>query len=108
MNNKCEANKQAITFRGKNGNIGLTNEQYTALRAKYEYIDKVIDALSAYKEKKGITATVSDYKIILQWAEKDKGIYEHNQGSFDTDDFFEAAIRRSYGNKEIGNEIHRN
>lgn len=94
-----QANKQAnepIDFYGVHKNIGLTDEQYKELADKYSYAKQVINSLSEYKHKKGITATVKDYDVLSEWLEKDKGRYEDQPGSFETDDFFEAALKRSY------------
>ena len=94
-----QASKQAnepIGFYGVHKNIGLTDKQYKELDEKYSYAKQVINSLSEYKYRKGITGTVKDYDVLLEWLEKDKGRYEGQPGSFGTDDFFEAALKRSY------------
>lgn len=94
-----QASKQAnepIGFYGVHKNIGLTDKQYKELTGKYSYAKQVINSLSEYKYRKGITGTVKDYDVLSEWLEKDKGRYEGQPGSFETDDFFEAALKRSY------------
>ena len=94
-----QASKQAnepIGFYGVHKNIGLTDKQYKELDDKYSYAKQVINSLSEYKYRKGITGTVKDYDVLSEWLEKDKGRYEDQPGSFGTDDFFEAALKRSY------------
>lgn len=94
-----QASKQAnepIGFYGVHKNIGLTDKQYKELDEKYSYTKQVINSLSEYKHRKGITGTVKDYDVLSEWLEKDKGRYEGQPGSFGTDDFFEAALKRSY------------
>ena len=94
-----QASKQAnepIGFYGVHKNIGLTDKQYKELDDKYSYAKQVINSLSEYKYRKGITGTVKDYDVLLEWLEKDKGRYEGQPVSFETDDFFEAALKRSY------------
>ena len=94
-----QASKQAnepIGFYGVHKNIGLTDKQYKELTGKYSYAKQVINSLSEYKYRKGITGTIKDYDVLLEWLEKDKGRYEGQPGSFGTDDFFEAALKRSY------------
>ena len=100
QNNISESEqKQAnepIGFYGVHKNIGLTDKQYKELDEKYSYAKQVINSLSEYKYRKGITGTVKDYDVLLEWLEKDKGRYEGQPVSFETDDFFEAALKRSY------------
>lgn len=100
-----QASKQAnepIGFYGVHKNIGLTDKQYKELTGKYSYAKQVINSLSEYKYRKGITGTVKDYDVLSEWLEKDKGRYEcqYTMESFDTDEFFKAALERSYGREK--------
>lgn len=100
-----QANKQSdepLNFYGVHKNIGLTDKQYNELTDKYSYAKQVINSLSEYKYRKGITGTVKDYDVLSEWLEKDKGRYEGQctMESFDTDGFFKAALERSYGKEK--------
>ena len=75
-------------------NVLLTLNEYERLKSKFPYAyDKHIDNLSCYIESKG-DKYKSHYATILAWTRKE----EKESGtlsSFDTEDFFQAALARS-------------
>ena len=72
-------------------NVLLTKEEYMALKEKFpKSHGRYINDLSYYIKSKGAKYK-SHYAVILKW-NKDKN---EDESSFDTDDFFEAAVRRS-------------
>lgn len=75
-------------------NVLLTREEYNALKEKYpEHYERYINDLSYYVKAKG-TQYDSHYAVILSWhREREKPPQELS--SFDTEDFFEAALLRS-------------
>ena len=81
---------------GEFENVLLTDSEYEKLKAEYDDCEERIERLSGYKASHGVSYK-SDYATIRVWARKDKKTdTDHNRGSFDTDEFFEAALRRSY------------
>lgn len=88
---------RATHARGKYNNVILTDEQHNALLKSVgesltsEYIERLSKYLADHPEK-----TYADHEdTIRSWINED-GATEL-QGSFDTDSFFEAAVRRSLG-----------
>lgn len=82
---------------GEYGNVRLTDEEHEKLAGEYgeAMTDKLIAFLDEYIEMKGYKAK-SHYLAIKKWvvdAVKDRETKLCN--SFDTDDFFEAALQRS-------------
>ena len=88
------------TFVGTHKNIRVRKSWFKAFNAKYAYAKTAIDYLSEYKKKKDITSSVKDEQYLEEWAETDREKFEHMQlytSSFDTDEFFQSALKRSYG-----------
>ena len=85
---------------GEFGNVYLTEREYTDLKERYgAEADKLIALLSAKVKAKGYSYD-DHYAALLLWAAQD-GIKradgcEENQKSYDLDDFFEAAVNRSF------------
>ena len=72
-------------------NVKLTEGEYEAIKSRFpRSYKRYIDDLSYYIEKKG-DKYKSHYATILEW-NRDK---PEEMSSFDTDDFFEAALKRS-------------
>lgn len=82
-------------------NVRVNKAWLKSFKKEYPYADKVIERLSEYKDSKDIYASVNDQKFLEDWAKADKERYEaeNHRGSFDTRDFFEAALRKSYSEK---------
>ena len=76
---------------------------YEKFKEKYWYYDKVIDKLSAYKKARNIVNS-DDIPYLEQFAIEDKDKYIKPCGSsydtFDADEFFAAALRRSYADDD--------
>ena len=87
-----------LLFLGRYKNVVVSQEFYEEFKEKYWYYDKVIDKLSAYKKARNIVND-DDIPYIEQFAIEDKDKYIKPGSSFDTfdaDEFFEAALKRSY------------
>lgn len=114
--NKTEHNiaitKESVTERpppqehrhgcGIHQNVMLTDEEKTSLESVYGIPQAYIDHFSnALKIKRYQYA--SHFSAILEWWERDKSSprwqseKQQQHGSFDTDDFFFAAVRKSFG-----------
>ena len=79
---------------GEFENVKLTESQYERLKRRFPInYNRYIDDLSYYIESKG-DKYKSHYAVILSW-NRDKS--EENN-SFDTDEFFQAALKRSAEN----------
>ena len=90
---------------GEFKNVLLTDIELEKLRAEHSDTDEAIEFLSRYIERKGYKSK-SHYLCILDWVFKaleerramntprSKDTYSPG-GSFDTDDFFNAAVERS-------------
>ena len=80
-------------------NVMLTDEEYEELKERFRTgLDARIKRLSDYIKAKGAKYQ-SHYAVIIQWDERDKEKLEaervSEESTFDTDDFFEAALARS-------------
>lgn len=76
---------------GALNNVKLSEGEYETIRARFpKNYKRYIDDLSYYIKSKG-DKYKSHYATILQW-NRDK---DEETSSFDTDDFFEAAVKRS-------------
>ena len=74
-------------------NVLLTEKEHKKLKEKYPHTyENKIDNLSYYIESKG-DKYKSHYATILSWQRKEKE--EEGFSSFDTDEFFKAAVERS-------------
>lgn len=91
------------TGRGIKKNVVLTDEQYRTICDSIPDADAYIDRFSKRIAEKGYRYD-DHYKAIMSWWEQDR---ENKQskggrkiakksGSFDVDDFFEAAVNRTY------------
>ncbi len=92
-------------FVGKHVNVCVEVSWYERFKATYPYYRLVENELSQYKEKNGITAHINDMYYLDDWAQTDKERFEYqfslqNTASFDANDFFDAALNRSYGRKD--------
>ena len=84
---------------GKYENVFVDNAWLSEFKSKFWYYDKVIDKLSVYKKAKGIS-NIDDMPYLELFAFEDKDKYIKREETFDADDFFEAAYRRSYANPD--------
>lgn len=100
---RTPAREQKTALAGKDAfgtfkNVLLTPEEYSAVVEKYgvSYVDEFSAKLEAggYKSK-------NHYATMLLWAEQDKR-QKPSEGSFDIDEFFEAAMNRKY--EDFGKE----
>lgn len=84
---------------GKYKNVLLTDEELDKLKAEYpDYLQR-IERLSAYMKSKGVQYD-SHYATICNWAAEDAEKTKQGvTGSFDTDDMYNAALRRSLEGK---------
>ena len=77
---------------GEYKNVLLTDDELDKLKAEYaDWADR-IERLSGYIAAKG-DQYKSHYAVIRNWARKDKA--QTKPGSFDTDDFFDAAVKNA-------------
>ena len=95
---------------GTHKNVYLSNGEYLSLRRKIPDADGYIDRFSEKLKIKGYRYP-NHFAAIMRWWEQDKHLElngsptypprraaeESHYGSFDTDSFFEAAVRRSLG-----------
>lgn len=96
-----ERNAHTREGRGKYINVFLTDAEYDELQQEVPELDGLIEKLSCYMQSKG--KCYSDHAAALRlWAERERdtrGQPERNVrqdgGSFDTDEFFEAARARA-------------
>ncbi len=86
-------------------NVYLSQEEYLKIKNAIPNADDYIDLFSQKIYDRGYRYP-SHAKAILDWYEKDKKLPSHRrpaeppqgrEGSFDTDEFFAAAVRRSLG-----------
>lgn len=97
---KDQSNKKNVSTikhkYGENNNVLLTDDEYKKLQVKVKEYQKWIDALSRYISQSG-KHYESHYHTILNWSRPEsKNNSSDTSGSFDTDDFFQAALKRSY------------
>ena len=95
---------------GRYGNVYLSTEEYLAICQKIGSADAYIDRFSEKLHSKGYRYP-DHFKAICEWWERDKGFERQEPqntgsegkttGSFDTDKFFEAAVRRSLGEETL-------
>ena len=98
--NEKESDPNEVIGCGLYGNVHLTDEDFEKLKKEFpnDYSER-IDRLSEYMESTGKTYK-NHLATIRNWARREAAAepQEANKGSsFDTDDFFEAAIRRALG-----------
>ncbi len=96
--------KKSVTEAGKQkygmyNNVRLTDEELGKLRERFSDASARIDKLSEYIEIKG-DKYKSHYAVILKWVRDDEEKRQKESkvegSSFDTDEFFELALKRSY------------
>lgn len=80
---------------GSYGNVWLNTAEFERLHEMYSDADAKIERLGEYMMTSGKNYA-SHYATIVHWAKEDAA-KEASTSSFDTDEFFEAALRRSYG-----------
>ncbi|MBQ8836435.1 MAG: replisome organizer [Clostridia bacterium] len=80
---------------GEFGNVYLTEAERSALDGRYgaSLAEALIDNLSRRIKSKGYRYE-DHYATILDWAAKD-GVKTSSEKSYDTDEFFQAAVQRS-------------
>lgn len=88
---------------GVRSNVMLCEREYDDLRTRFDDFGERIDRLSHYLASTG-KDYASHYETILKWAKEDEGKDAEKkkaeakkreaQGSFDTDEFFNAALAR--------------
>lgn len=103
---KQQQQPEEFIFIGEDKNVRIRKTWYEEFKVTYLYYQLVVNELSKYKKKNNITAHVNDEKYLLEWAQTDKERFEYQlslqrTGSFDTNDFFQAALRRSYADLEF-------
>ena len=88
---------------GRYGNVYLSTEEYLALDREIPDLSGYIDHFSEKLHQKGYRYG-SHFDALRKWWARDKKLAPFDrteeieeQGSFDTDEFFEAAVRRSLG-----------
>ncbi|MBQ3706984.1 MAG: hypothetical protein II889_03650 [Clostridia bacterium] len=93
--------EEDVTLRGSFSNVPLTDAQLERLHREIPEADEYIDRLSEHIASTG--KTYADCcATIFKWVREDrrkavpKTQTPPDQGSFDTDEFFEAALKRSY------------
>jgi hypothetical protein len=99
-----EHTRDDLLFLGRYKNVVVNREFYEKFKEEYWYYDKVIDKLSAYKKARNIVNS-DDIPYLEQFAIEDKDKYIKPCGSsydtFDADEFFAAALRRSYADDDL-------
>lgn len=83
---------------GSRKNIRVDKQWFNEFKKKYPYANKVVSDLSFFKHQKGITAYSKDQEYLEKWANSDKERHESSESTFDVDEFFNAALERSYLN----------
>ena len=86
---------------GEYKNVLLSDEEYGKLSDQFpKDLAQRIERLSEYIAQKG-DKYKSHYAVIRTWARQESEIAAGaDNSSFDTDDFFEAALKRTYGRTE--------
>jgi hypothetical protein len=86
---------------GQFENVMLTEEEYEALKKKIPDAEQRIEIFSCKLKAKGYRYE-DHFATILLWFAEEKNQSKTAKGSssFDVDDFFEAALRRTYGEGE--------
>lgn len=77
-------------------NVRLSDDEKASLQERFPMDwEKRIERLSKYMADSGKTYA-SHFDTIIRWSEQDKPKQKTQYGSFDTDEFFEAALKKSY------------
>ena len=84
--------------RGQYKNVNLTDEQYNKLVEDHGRIaDEYVERLSVYLRSHAKKEYTDHDCIIRKWIGEDSAEAEEHKGSFDTENFFNEAVRRSLG-----------
>ena len=101
-----ETHTEKKALLGKYENVLVDRRWLEDFKAKYSYWGEVVESLSRYKKAKGIE-NAEDEPYLEQFAIEDKAKYEPRppslgevKSTFDADEFFEAALARSYAQME--------
>lgn len=99
--NSAVTNDTHTTTLGKYKNVIVPLDWLEKFKATYGqgYANLVIERLSLYKEAHSITKQ-NDVPYLERFAEEDKAKQNDANSTFDADDFFEAALKRSYEQDE--------
>lgn len=85
---------------GEYKNVLLSDEEYGKLSEQFpKNLAERIERLSEYIAQKG-DKYKSHYAVIRTWARQEKEAADADNSNFNTDDFFEAALKRTYGRTE--------
>lgn len=86
---------------GSYGNVWLNTAEFEKLHEMYSDADAKIERLGEYMMTSGKNYA-SHYATIVHWAKEDAA-KEASTSSFDTEEFFEAALRRAQEQIELAN-----
>lgn len=86
---------------GSYGNVWLNTAEFEKLHEMYSDADAKIERLGEYMMTSGKTYA-SHYATIVHWAKEDAA-KEASTSSFDTEEFFEAALRRAQEQINLSN-----
>lgn len=86
---------------GSYGNVWLNTAEFEKLHEMYSDADAKIERLGEYMMTSGKTYA-SHYATIVHWAKEDAA-KEPSSSSFDTEEFFEAALRRAQEQINLSN-----
>ena len=81
-------------------NVLVDSSWLENFKSRYSYADSVINNLSIYKKAKGIV-NKDDTPYLEQFAINDKSKYVDAFSTFDAEDFFNSALKRSYADMEL-------
>ena len=100
-----ETHTEKKALLGKYENVLVDRKWLEDFKAKYSYWGEVVESLSRYKKAKGVE-NAEDEPYLEQFAIEDKEKYAPRfsagevKSTFDADEFFEAALARSYAQME--------
>ena len=86
---------------GSYGNVWLNTAEFERLHEMYSDADARIERLGEYMMTSG-KSYASHYATIVHWAKEDAA-KEASTSSFDTEEFFEAALRRAQEQMNLNN-----
>lgn len=88
-----------FTILGEYRNIKVPTSFWEMFKKRNSDFVGIVQRLSDFKYKSGITSSKQDEIYLVKFAKEDAGKFvgRSSKSSFDTDEFFEAALRRSYG-----------
>ena len=99
LNNKLLTNERVGERFGEYGNVVLSRAKYQKLIEDFPKLaDQYISRLSEYLQQHQSKSYDDHNCVIRSWIKADlKKQQTEHQGTFETDSFFEAAVRRSLG-----------